>query len=152
MAGQLALPVGGHQAEVVPALGLPDVHGAVLLEHDVFHALSLVYDPVWHLPAERESLSLRDADITSIVWCIGFSPDFRWLDAPVFNGRGHPIQTRGITSVPGPYFIGLPWLHTWGSGRFSGVARDAEFIVQLAVQRREVLVSAPVERAELAAA
>jgi putative flavoprotein involved in K+ transport len=23
------------------------------------------------------------------------------------------------------YFLGLPWLYTWGSGRFSGVARDA---------------------------
>jgi putative flavoprotein involved in K+ transport len=28
------------------------------------------------------------------------------------------------------YFLGLPWLYTWGSGRFSGVARDAEFLVQ----------------------
>lgn len=96
-----------------------------------------VYEPVWQPAAERESLSLRDAGITSIVWCIGFTPDFRWLDAPVFNGRGHPIQTRGVTSVPGLYFIGLPWLYTWGSGRFSGIARDAEFLVQQALQRRE---------------
>jgi putative flavoprotein involved in K+ transport len=24
----------------------------------------------------------------------------------------------------------LPWLHTWGSGRFSGVARDAAHVVE----------------------
>jgi putative flavoprotein involved in K+ transport len=62
------------------------------------------------------------------VWCIGFSPDFGWVDAPVFNGRGHPQHVRGITRQPGLYFLGLPWLHTWGSGRFSGVARDAQHV------------------------
>jgi putative flavoprotein involved in K+ transport len=30
-----------------------------------------------------------------------------------------------VTAVPGLYFLGLPWLHTWGSGRFASVARDA---------------------------
>ncbi len=24
--------------------------------------------------------------------------------------------------------LGLPWLHTWGSGRFAGIARDAEHL------------------------
>jgi putative flavoprotein involved in K+ transport len=28
------------------------------------------------------------------------------------------------------YFLGLPWLYTWGSGRFSGVARDAEYVAE----------------------
>jgi putative flavoprotein involved in K+ transport len=50
------------------------------------------------------------------------------VDAPVFNGRGHPVHHRGITTQAGLYFLGLPWLHTWGSGRFSGVARDAQHI------------------------
>jgi len=105
-----------------------------------------VYAPVWQPAEERESLSLRDAGITSIVWCIGFTPDFRWLDAPVFNGRGQPIQQRGVTAVLGLYFIGLPWLHTWGSGRFSGVARDADYLVRQALLRRAA------QPAELAAA
>jgi putative flavoprotein involved in K+ transport len=37
---------------------------------------------------------------------------------------------RGVTAVPGAYFVGLPWLYTWGSGRFSGVARDAEYLAE----------------------
>jgi putative flavoprotein involved in K+ transport len=89
-----------------------------------------VYEPVWQPGPERLSLSLAESGITSIVWCIGFQPDFSWLDAPVFNGRGHPGHIRGVTSTPGLYFIGLPWLHTWGSGRFSGVARDALYLAQ----------------------
>ncbi|MDI7047787.1 FAD-dependent oxidoreductase, partial [Escherichia coli] len=71
---------------------------------------------------------LAGSGITSIIWCIGFTPDFGWIDAPVFNGRGYPAHTRGITPVEGLYFIGLPWLHTWGSGRFSGIARDADHV------------------------
>ncbi|WP_277189016.1 MSMEG_0569 family flavin-dependent oxidoreductase [Caballeronia sp. BR00000012568055] len=87
------------------------------------------YEAVWQPSAERETLDLQASDIAAVVWCIGFRPDFSWLDAPVFNGRGHPAHLRGVTGVPGVYFVGLPWLHTWGSGRFSGVARDAQYIV-----------------------
>lgn len=88
-----------------------------------------VYAPVWQPSAERTQLDLRAAGIASVLWCIGFRPDFGWLRLPVFDGRGQPQHTRGVTAVPGLYFIGLPWLHTWGSGRFSGIARDAEHLV-----------------------
>lgn len=84
-----------------------------------------VYEPVWAPQAERTTLDLTAAGIGSILWCIGFQPDFGWVDAPVFNGRGQPVHRRGVTSQKGLYFLGLPWLHTWGSGRFSGIARDA---------------------------
>lgn len=87
-----------------------------------------VYSPVWEVPEERTSLNLAESGITSIIWCIGFRPYFGWLDAPVFNGQGHPKHERGVTAQPGLYFIGLPWLHTWGSGRFSGVKQDAEYL------------------------
>jgi putative flavoprotein involved in K+ transport len=89
-----------------------------------------VYAPVWEPAAERETLDLREAGISSVVWCIGFQPDFGWLDAAVFNGRGQPVHARGVTALPGLYFLGLPWLHTWGSGRFSGVARDAQYLAE----------------------
>jgi putative flavoprotein involved in K+ transport len=87
-----------------------------------------VYRPVWEPSEEPATLDLAAEGVTSIIWCIGFHPDFRWLDVPVFNGAGQPKHHRGVTRAPGIYFLGLPWLHTWGSGRFSGVARDAAFI------------------------
>lgn len=98
-----------------------------------------VYQPVWEPPQERTRLSLEEAGITSVLWCIGFAPDFGWLDAPVFNGRGAPVHRRGITGDAGLYFLGLPWLHTWGSGRFSGVARDAEYLAQAIEEHRNEL-------------
>ena len=88
------------------------------------------YEPVWSPAQERTTLDLQASGIGSIVWCIGFTPDFSWLDAPIFNGRGYPAHTRGLTPLDGLYFVGLPWLHTWGSGRFSGVARDAAHVVE----------------------
>jgi putative flavoprotein involved in K+ transport len=96
-----------------------------------------IYEPVWQPEGERESLDLAEAGITSVVWCIGFQPDFGWLDAPVFTGRGQPVHLRGVTAVEGLYFLGLPWLHTWGSGRFSGIARDAAFIADQISRRWE---------------
>ncbi|TCK09155.1 MSMEG_0569 family flavin-dependent oxidoreductase [Marinobacterium mangrovicola] len=93
-----------------------------------------IYTPVWEPQQERTSLNLAGSGITSILWCIGFRPDFGWLDAAVFNGQGHPKHERGVTQQPGLYFIGLPWLHTWGSGRFSGVREDAEHLAQQIVR------------------
>lgn len=86
------------------------------------------YSPVWKPEKENLELDLANAGITSIVWCIGFRPDFSWIDAPIFTGRGYPSHTRGITPQAGLYFLGLPWLYTWGSGRFSGIDRDAKYI------------------------
>jgi putative flavoprotein involved in K+ transport len=88
------------------------------------------YRPVWVPAQERRELDYRAAGITSIVWCIGFRTDYGWIDLPIFNGRSQPSHVRGVAPAPGVYFLGLPWLYTWGSGRFSGVARDAEHVAE----------------------
>jgi len=88
------------------------------------------YRPPWTPPHERPRLDYRAAGIAAIVWCIGFRTDYGWIDLPVFNGGGQPSHVRGVTPVPGAYFLGLPWLYTWGSGRFSGVARDAAYLAE----------------------
>lgn len=88
------------------------------------------YRPVWQPAVAELNLDLAAANIQTVIWSTGFQTDFSWVDVPVFNGSGYPSHDRGITSVPGCYFIGLPWLHTWGSGRFSGVARDANYIAE----------------------
>jgi putative flavoprotein involved in K+ transport len=47
---------------------------------------------------------------------------------PVFDGRGLPLASARRHAGGRLYFIGLPWLHTWGSGRFSAVGEDAEWL------------------------
>lgn len=90
------------------------------------------YAPVWEPAATGEAgaLDLHAAGVTSAVWATGFGSDHRWIEIPVFDGRGYPTHCRGVTSCPGLYFLGLPWQHTWGSGRFSGVGADAEYLAR----------------------
>jgi putative flavoprotein involved in K+ transport len=86
------------------------------------------YTPIWEPDAETTELDLAAQEVTSIVWAIGYRPDYRWIEASAFDGAGRPMQNRGITGVEGLTFIGLPWMHTWGSGRFLGIDRDAKHI------------------------
>ncbi|HEX5661061.1 MAG TPA: MSMEG_0569 family flavin-dependent oxidoreductase, partial [Polyangiales bacterium] len=93
------------------------------------------YEPVWEPGPTESELDLAAANITSVVWCMGFASNFGWLEVPVFDGRGKPVHERGVSHSEGVYFVGLPWLYTWGSGRFSGVARDAEHVVHQLAKR-----------------
>lgn len=86
------------------------------------------YQPVWEPGDESPELDYVAANIRSVIWSMGFQTDYRWIEIPVFDGKGYPSHQRGVTTVPGVYFLGLPWQHTWGSGRFSGVADDAKFL------------------------
>jgi putative flavoprotein involved in K+ transport len=86
------------------------------------------YEPVWQPKTEVLEVDYIKNNITSVIWCIGYQTNFSWVDVPVFDGKGYPTHDRGVTSVNGLYFLGLPWLYTWGSGRFSGIARDAKYL------------------------
>jgi len=88
------------------------------------------YAPPWEPESELQTLDLADAAVAAIVFCAGFASDFSWVEPPVFDQRGFPKHERGVTDTEGLYFVGLPWQHTWGSGRFSGVGRDADYIVK----------------------
>lgn len=98
--------------------------------------LEAPFEKAWAPRADPTSLDLAEAGITSVVWAIGFRADYRWIDLPVFDGRGHPRFRRGVSDVPGLYFVGLPWLNTWGSGRFLGVADDARYLVDVIASRK----------------
>ncbi|MCT0200647.1 MSMEG_0569 family flavin-dependent oxidoreductase [Synechococcus sp. CS-1325] len=90
------------------------------------------YEPCWR-PAPNTGgsrLDLAAEPLAAVIWCTGYHSDFSWVEVPVFDGSGEPVHQRGLTGAEGLYFIGLPWLHTWGSGRFCGVGSDADHIAQ----------------------
>ena len=103
------------------------------------------YAPAWQPSYEPRELTLADAGITSVVWGTGYRSEFGWVEAPAFDGAGEPVQRRGVTPVAGLYFLGLPWLHTWGSGRFAAVGADAEHVVCHIARR--VWTAGPPQRA-----
>ncbi len=79
---------------------------------------------------EWRTLDLRAAGVGSVIWCTGFDADWSWVKVAVFDEHGRPRHRRGVTDVPGLYFIGLPWLATRKSGIIYGVADDAARITQ----------------------
>jgi putative flavoprotein involved in K+ transport len=77
--------------------------------------------------------TVRFADGTSrevgvVVWATGYRPDHAWIDVPGVLRDGQVLHTRGVTEIPGLYFLGLPWQHTRGSALLGFVADDAAHI------------------------
>jgi putative flavoprotein involved in K+ transport len=101
--------------------------------------LELPYHPVWKPEETALFLDYETAGIASVIWCTGYQFDFSWIELPVFDGQGYPGHERGITAIQGLYFLGLPWLYTWGSGRFSGIARDAIYLADCITARQKRL-------------
>jgi putative flavoprotein involved in K+ transport len=86
------------------------------------------YTPVWRPAEVPAELDPAAAGISTVIWTTGFKSNWSWVDLPIFDGAGYPTHRRGVTSMDGVYVLGLPWLFTWGSGRFVGVGRDAGHI------------------------
>jgi putative flavoprotein involved in K+ transport len=81
-------------------------------------------------------LNLREAGIASIVWATGFALDFGWLKVGAFDERGVPAHRRGVTDVPGLYFLGLSWLSRRASAFIFGVGQDAAHLADHIAARR----------------
>lgn len=65
-----------------------------------------------------------------VVWATGYRPDHGWIDPALLEPGGRVAQRRGITRIPGLYFLGLPWMHTRGSALIGWVGRDAQHLMQ----------------------
>ncbi|MFJ4285504.1 flavin-containing monooxygenase [Paenarthrobacter nicotinovorans] len=88
------------------------------------------------------SLNLRDADVTTVVWATGFDVDYSWLLVDTFDLNGRPVHKRGVSSEPGIYFLGLPWLSHRGSSFIWGVWHDAKYIADRIQTQRGYLAYA----------
>ncbi|MEO1402029.1 MAG: MSMEG_0569 family flavin-dependent oxidoreductase [Cyanobacteria bacterium J06635_1] len=97
------------------------------------------YHPAWEPDSALPYLDVQTENIGTVIWSTGYHTDFSWIDIPVFDGKGYPGHERGATAVEGFYFLGLPWLYTWGSARFSGIARDANYLADCIALRNKVL-------------
>lgn len=85
-----------------------------------------------HGPLE---IDLREEGIGCVIYGTGYRSDFSWIDLPVMDERGYPRYERGVSEIPGLYFVGLHWMYTWGSGLFYQVGEDARYVVDHLVDR-----------------
>jgi len=96
----------------------------------------------------------RVLEVSNVIWCTGFTPDYDWIDLSLPTDHGFPMHDRGIVeSCPGLHFVGLPFLYSLSSALLGGVGRDAKHIVDHIVSSRPATmetVRGP-ERAEVMA-
>ncbi|MFV0490912.1 MAG: flavin-containing monooxygenase [Pseudorhodobacter sp.] len=84
-------------------------------------------------------LDLAAEGITSVIWATGYALEYDWLQVDAFDEKGRPRHQRGVSSEPGVYFLGLPWLSRRGSSFIWGVWHDARHIADQIVTRQKYL-------------
>jgi putative flavoprotein involved in K+ transport len=84
--------------------------------------------------ADGRTVRLADGsslDVGTVVWATGYRPGYSWIGIPGVIGDGKVIHRRGVTEVPGLYFLGLSWQHTRGSALLGFVHDDAVYLAGL---------------------
>lgn len=77
-----------------------------------------------------ESLDLKEAGIKTIIWGTGYRFNYDWIHFPIMDQDGYPITERGVTEIPGLYFLGLQWLWKRRSGLLFGIGEDAKYLAE----------------------
>jgi putative flavoprotein involved in K+ transport len=110
-------------------------HGIVAPEADPTPALPLSLaeaQPLAHL-------DVKAAGVSAVVWATGFRTDFSWIHVPVFL-NGMPAHQRGVTAVPGIYFLRIAPFYKRRATLIDGLEEDAGFlaeVIEVTRSRRE---------------
>jgi len=83
-------------------------------------------------------------DVGVVVWATGYRSDYAWIHIPGVVREGHVVHRRGVTEVPGLYFLGLSWQHTRGSALLGFVNDDATYLADQVQAHRRAAGSATV--------
>jgi putative flavoprotein involved in K+ transport len=78
----------------------------------------------------------RVLEVSNVVWCTGFRPDFSWIDLPGFEAQDPWRHCGVIPDHPGLYFVGLLFQYAMSSSMIHGVGRDAEHVANLIASRQ----------------
>ena len=85
------------------------------------------------IAASGRTVSFADGselEVDAVIWATGYRPNHSWINLPIADPNGGVRHRRGVTDVPGLYFLGLSWQHTRGSALLGWVKHDAEFIAE----------------------
>jgi putative flavoprotein involved in K+ transport len=92
---------------------------------------------------EADGRTVRFADgsalhgVGVVVWATGYRSDYTWIHIPGAIEQGRAVYRRGMTNIPGLYFLGLSWQHTRGSALLGFVNNDAAYLAdQIAAHHR----------------
>jgi putative flavoprotein involved in K+ transport len=92
-----------------------------------------------------------ELEVDAVVWATGYRPDYSSIDLPILDSNGRLRHRRGVTDVPGLYFLGLTWQWTRGSALIGWVKNDAQFLIERIAASNEAKTRTVPERAPGAA-
>ncbi|HEY2297858.1 MAG TPA: NAD(P)/FAD-dependent oxidoreductase [Jatrophihabitans sp.] len=81
--------------------------------------------------------------VNTVVWCTGSRADHRFLELPVFDEDGRARHHRGVSTVQGLYFLGMPFQFALASEQIQGLDRDARYLIKQVPAQSQVPVAAP---------
>jgi putative flavoprotein involved in K+ transport len=81
-------------------------------------------------------------DVGVVVWATGYRSDYAWIHIPGVVREGHVVHRRGVSEVPGLYFLGLSWQHTRGSALLGFVNDDAAYLADRIQAHHQAAMSA----------
>lgn len=81
-------------------------------------------------PPVIEQLDLRQAGISTVLWTTGYRQDLSWIDLPITDEMGFARQVRGVSAVPGLFFLGSLWQYDQGSATLFGLQRDGRVLAE----------------------
>jgi putative flavoprotein involved in K+ transport len=75
-------------------------------------------------------------DVANVIWATGYRPDYSFVAAPITGDDGWPVEVRGVSpTVPGLYFLGVPFQYAFTSMLVTGAGRDAKYVVDRIAER-----------------
>jgi putative flavoprotein involved in K+ transport len=76
------------------------------------------------------------AAFDAVIWAGGYEDDAGWLRVPgTVDMTGHHIEDRGVSPIPGLFYVGRSWQTSRASALLCGVGTDAARIVAQVVSR-----------------
>jgi putative flavoprotein involved in K+ transport len=106
---------------------LLDTIDAWARDHDLDHEV----EPPHRLPPTRVPdepplmMNLAKGNLRTIIWATGYRPDYSWLEVPVLDHKGMIRHDGGVTSSPGLYLMGAPFMRRRKSTLIDGAGDDA---------------------------
>jgi putative flavoprotein involved in K+ transport len=95
------------------------------------NGLDSTVEPPDRLPPTRiedsppVSMNLTNGEIKTIIWAIGYRPDYKWLEVPVLDRKGMVRHDGGLAASPGIYLMGTQFMRRRKSALIDGVGDDA---------------------------
>jgi putative flavoprotein involved in K+ transport len=70
-------------------------------------------------------LDLTTGEIKTIIWAVGYRPDYKWLELPILDHKGMVRHEGGVVVTSGIYLMGTQFMRRRKSTLIDGAGDDA---------------------------